>query len=388
MPDTDLLILGAGASGLLCALHAARLGRRVVVLDHGREPGAKVRIAGGGRANVTNTAVGPENYLSENPHFCASALARFGTAEAVDLVRSCGLTLEEREAGRLFLREPGAELVAALFRACTSLGVSFLLDREVKSACREGAGFRVETSAGPARAGRLAVALGGPAWAACGATDAGYALAKDFGLAVVAPRPGLVPLSMPRGWEFAALTGISLPVRIGCGRAAFSDQLLFTHRGLSGPAALQISSYWRPGQEISVDLLPGRDLEAELAAVTRSGLKVKNFLAGLLPARLPALLLGPEACELPVAGLGAARRREVAARVHAWRLTPAGTLGLARAEVTLGGVDTRAVSSRTMEASGVPGLFFCGEVLDVAGWLGGYNLHWAFASGAAAGSAP
>lgn len=381
-----VLILGGGAAGLLCAREAGRRGRRVTVVDKAPRLGAKIRIAGGGKANFTNRQVSAGHYLGHNPHFVRSCLARFGTAEAIGLVEGYGLGWEERDHGRLFLTVAADRLVAALEAECRGLGVEFRQGCEVFGVRQEShpsGGWTVDTSQGPLAGASLVLALGGPAWPACGATDTGLRLARSLGLAITEIRPGLAPLRLPAGWPYAALTGIAVAVGLGCGPVRFHDQLLFTHTGLSGPAALQISSHWRPGQELTIDLLPGEDVATWLEA-PRGGQKVRNLLSGRLPARLVDLRL-EDLADRPVAELSRQARREVVARLQDWRLTPAATGGLERAEVTVGGVDTRRVSSQTFAVEGLPRLHAVGEVLDVAGQLGGYNLHFAFASGLATG---
>lgn len=399
----DVLVLGAGASGLMCALEAARRGRRTAVADHAARVGRKLRLTGGGKCNFTNLDVSADNYLSGNPHFCKSALARFNQYAAMDLLATHGIAWEEREHGRLFCLGGAGEIAGLLTTLCKREGVEFLLERAVRGACRlsgqAGPGgrgktggqdrpdeaFRVATDQGDLAASSLVVATGGPAWPQAGATGIGLDIARSFGLAVVSPRPALVPLVMAGDWPLAGLAGLALPVTVRIGDKAFSDHLLFTHKGLSGPAALQASLYWRPGLELVIDFLPGAGLSEFLDGLPDRKVKLRNALARLFPARLAAALCGPGLGERSVAGLTHAEREAVLASVHAHTVTPQGTEGFTKAEVTAGGVDTRELSSKTMEAKNVPGLFFIGEVVDVTGWLGGYNLQWAWASGFAAG---
>jgi len=378
------IILGAGASGLFCALRAAGRGLRVAVVDHADKPARKVRISGGGMANFTNLYVSPANYLCANPHFVKSALARLSPWDVIDFFTGLGVTYEEREHGQLFTLTGAGHLAGILVDRCRRLGATLLTGRKIESVDGPGP-FRVVAGGETLEGDALVIALGGPSWPQAGATDLGFRLAHRFGLGLVSPRPGLVPLTLaPADRErFAPLAGNALPVTIECGRARFTDPLLFTHTGISGPAVLQISSYWRDGEPLSIDFLPhGR--AADLMEENRSSaLLLRTLLGRALPKRLVQTLLPEALAGAEVRRLDRRQVEEAAGLVHGLTLTPAGTGGYAKAEVTVGGVDTANISSKTFESTTVPGLHVIGEALDVTGHLGGFNLHWAFASGAA-----
>lgn len=386
--DWDVIVLGAGAAGLMAGIESARRGRRVLVLDHARAAGEKIRISGGGRCNFTNRTVAPERFLSQNPRFALSALARFTPADFVARVDRAGIAWHEKTLGQLFCDGSARQIVDMLLRDLAAAGGELRLGVGLR-AVRPG--FTVETDQGVLRAVSVVVATGGKSIPKMGATGIGYQIAEAFGLAVIDPRPGLVPLVFTDEARdgMAALAGLSVPARVGVegARALFDEGLLFTHRGLSGPSILQISSYWREGRAIEVDLAPGRDLAAELAAARGSlgAREVANVLD--LPERLARDIARRAAVGGKLAAQSRAALAALAEAGHRWRLVPAGTEGWRTAEVTLGGVDTRALDARTMQARSVPGLFFVGEVVDVTGWLGGYNFQWAWASGWAAGQA-
>jgi predicted Rossmann fold flavoprotein len=385
----DAIILGAGAAGMFCAIEAARRGRRVVVLDHAKAPGEKIRISGGGRCNFTNLHVAPDRFLSSNPRFAASALSRYTAADFVARVTKAGIAWHEKTLGQLFCDGSAREIVAMLVGDMAQAGAELRLGVQVSGVAQDGAGFVVATSAGEFRAPHVVVATGGKSIPKMGATGFGYQIAAQFGLPLVETRPGLVPLTFADGVVegLASLAGVSVPARVGCGRAVFEEGLLFTHRGLSGPSILQISSYWREGEEIVLDLLPGRDVGALLtqgrAAAPRQA--VQTWLSGLMPDRLARMLAAQVAGAGALGQLTRAQMAQVQTQVGGWRLRPVGSEGYRTAEVTLGGVDTRALDARSMEARHVKGLFFIGEVVDVTGWLGGYNFQWAWSSGWAAG---
>lgn len=381
----DVLVLGAGASGLMCALEAAKRGRRVAVLDHAAKTGRKLRLTGGGKCNFTNLDVSAANYVSANPHFCKSALARFDQYAAMELLSSHGMTWEEREHGRLFCLGSAGDVAGLLTTLCRRQGVDIMLDRTIQGVAREHGMFTIRTSRGEFLAPALVVATGSPAWPQVGATSLGLDIARSFGLAIVPVRPALAPLVMGKDWPLAGLAGISLPVTMRVADRAFNDHLLFTHEGLSGPAALQASLFWRPGLELCIDFLPDTRLADFLAGLPDRKVKLRNSLSRVLPARLAAALCGAGLGDRSVAGLSHAEHETILARVHAFSATPRAIEGFAKAEVAAGGVDTRELSSKTMQAAKVPGLYFIGEVLDVTGMLGGYNLQWAWASGFAAG---
>ncbi|MEG6548777.1 NAD(P)/FAD-dependent oxidoreductase [Desulfocurvibacter africanus] len=381
----DVLVLGAGASGLMCAMEAAKRGRRVAVLDHAGKAGRKLRLTGGGKCNFTNLDVSAANYVSANPHFCKSALARFDQYAAMEMLSSHGIAWEEREHGRLFCLGSAGEVAGLLTTLCHRQGVDILLDCTIREVDREQGLFRAATSQGVFLAPSLVVATGSPAWPQVGATRLGLEIARHFGLPVMPVRPALAPLVMAKDWPLAGLAGISLPATAQVADRSFSDHLLFTHEGLSGPAALQVSLFWRPGLEVSINFLPELQLMDFLASLPDRKVKLRNALSRVLPARLAAALCSAELGDKTVANLSRAEQETALASVHSFRVTPLSIEGFAKAEVAAGGVDTRELSSKTMEAAQMPGLYFIGEVLDVTGMLGGYNLQWAWASGFAAG---
>lgn len=386
MLQSHVVILGAGASGLACALFAARRGRSVTLLDHGPVAARKLRISGGGRCNFTHLEARAEDYLSENPHFARSALSRFSPWDAVGLFAELGLGYEEKNPGQLFCAEGAPALARALENACCDAGARLRLRTRILEARRHGNGYLVRTDQGDHACDSLVIALGGPSWPSAGASDLGFSLARAFGLRIVPPRPALAPfvLDAPGQRLCAPLAGVSLRARLRSGPEAVEDDLLFTHKGLSGPAALRLSLHWERGREILADLLPGLDLAAQLRSERRRKTLLRNHLAGLLPARLAAALLPPALADRPLCELSNADIDAVAERLLALPLRPTRTEGLAKAEVTAGGVDTRQISSKSMQADALPGLFVIGETLDVTGQLGGYNLHWAWASAHAA----
>ncbi len=388
----DAIILGAGAAGMMAAIEAGRRGRRVLVIDHARAAGEKIRISGGGRCNFTNLQIAPDRFLSQNPRFALSALKRFTQWDFIARIDAAGIAWHEKTLGQLFCDGPATQVIDMLLRDMDRAGVTLWLGCALGDVRQDGARFTVETARGLQTARAVVVATGGKSIPKMGATGFGYQVAERFGLPLVETRPALVPLTFADqelAW-MRPLAGLALPGRVACGRQGFEEAMLFTHRGLSGPAVLQISSYWREGAALSVDLLPGRDAVAELrAAKARQGkAALRTVLGRWLPERLARHLeetagqAGSMMAELPGAVLD-----QVAATLRDWRLTPVGSEGYRTAEVTLGGVDTRALDGRTMAALGVPGLFFVGEVVDVTGWLGGYNFQWAWASGWAAGQA-
>lgn len=357
----------------------------MVVLDHAAKTGRKLRLTGGGKCNFTNLDVSAANYVSENPHFCKSALARFDQYAAMELLSSHGIAWEEREHGRLFCLGSAGDVAGLLTTLCHRQGVDILLDCTIQGVARKHNSFSVRTSQGEFVASSLVLATGSQAWPQVGATSLGLDIARSFGMAIVPMRPALAPLIMGKDWPLAGLTGISLPVTVRIADRTFSDHLLFTHEGLSGPAALQASLFWHPGQEVSIDFLSQTPLSVFLAELPDRKVKLRNALSRVLPARLAAALCGEVLGDKAVANLSRAELEAVLASVHVFRATPLATEGFSKAEVAAGGVDTRELSSKTMQAAKVPGLYFIGEVLDVTGMLGGYNLQWAWASGFAAG---
>jgi len=388
--ECDVLVIGAGAAGLMTALTAGQRGRRVQVLDHANKVGKKILMSGGGRCNFTNTGTTPANFLSANPHFCKSALARFTPADFIEMVERHGVAYHEKELGQLFCDVSSKLIVKLLLDECHAAAAQVRSHCTVNTVERGSEGFRVETTQGRFHAASLVVATGGLSIPSLGATGFGYELARQFGHEVLPTRAGLVPLTLSGKHQerLQDLAGVALPVEARCNGMRFRNALLFTHRGVSGPAMLQISSYWQPGGDLRLDLLPGEDAEAWLREQKRlrGATELRNVLAERLPKRLAQRL-----CELwlpdkPVRQLDERELRAAAATLRDWPLVASGTEGYRTAEVTLGGVDTDAVSSATMESRRVPGLYFVGEVLDVTGWLGGYNFQWAWASGHAAGS--
>jgi len=387
---SDVIVIGAGAAGLMCAIVAARRGRSVVVLERGSRVGAKILISGGGRCNFTNLGAGPENYLSSNPDFCKSALARYQPHDFLTLVERHGIRWHEKKLGQLFCDRSSREIVDMLLRECEDAAVVIRTGVEVKAVRREEAsGYAVETAGETLFAPRLVVATGGLSLPKLGACDFAYRIAAQFGLRMVTPRAGLVPFTFGGAeLEFCrALSGISAPCVVRGGGAEFAEHFLFTHRGLSGPAMLQVSSYWKPGEEIALDLFPENGARVWLQENRGSGKRLDTLLATRLPERF-ATALASRLGELKALRAYSTVELDGLARgLSAWTLRPAGTEGYATAEVTVGGVDTRGLSSKTMEVREVPGLHFIGEAVDVTGWLGGYNFQWAWASGNACGQA-
>ena len=388
----DAVVVGAGAAGLHCAAIAGQRGVRVLLIDLADKVAEKIRISGGGRCNFTNRATTPANFLSANPHFCRSALARYTPADFIALLQRHRIAWHEKHKGQLFCDDSSEAVIAMLLRECAQGSVTRWQPCAVQAVRHGDGGFELDTDRGTVGAKQLVVATGGLSIPKIGATDFGYRLARQFGHAIVETRPALVPLTFdPVSWApFAALSGLSLEASIETGdgksRTRFLEDLLFTHRGLSGPAVLQISSFWHAGTKIRLDLAPGRDLNVELLRAKRdSRRRLGNELAELIPKRLAeAWLLGtPEFAERTLPEQRDRDLAQLAARLQHWELKPQATEGYRKAEVTAGGVDTRALSSQTMASQRVPGLHFIGEVVDVTGWLGGYNFQWAWASAAA-----
>ena len=385
MTEYDVIILGAGAAGLMCAISAGRRGRRVLVLDHAAEVGAKILISGGGRCNFTNIGTVPERFRSDNPHFCRSALGRFTPRDFVAMVERHGIAYHEKTLGQLFCDGSARAIVAMLLAECDAAGVMVRAGHRVTDLGRTDR-FRVETDHGDFHASSLVLATGGLSIPKLGATGFAHEAARRFGLRLAEVRPGLVPLTFSGELLelMRPLAGVSLECKAGVDRQRFREAMLFTHRGLSGPAILQISSYWREGP-ITLDLLPGVNAIGFLLERKRSRPKaeLRTVLAEVLPQRLAHALAGEASSRM--ADLTDRALQELGGRLSGWKVTPSGTEGFGRAEVTCGGVDTRDLSSRTMQANSVPGLFIVGEAVDVTGWLGGYNFQWAWASGRCAG---
>lgn len=387
----DVIVIGAGAAGMMCAAQAGRRGRRVMLIEHYPIIGEKIRISGGGRCNFTNIHSAAPNFLSQNPDFCRSALARYGPRDFIALVERHGIAWHEKKLGQLFCDDSALQIIAMLRAECERAAVEWRVPCSVEAVKREHDAFVVSTSRGAVRAASLVVATGGLTVPKIGATPLGYRIAEQFGVDVVAPRPALVPLALdPATLErYGDLSGVSIDAEVSCNGARFRENLLFTHRGLSGPAILQVSSYWKGGDLLHVDLLPGLDARAWLASERKTAAGVASLLAQRLPHRFAQQwsLQGGSGQQAagPVRSLGEKRLSEIAAALNDWPVLPSGTLGYNKAEVTLGGVDTRQLSSKTMEAERVPGLYFIGEVVDVTGHLGGHNFQWAWSSGFAAG---
>nr|WP_147819725.1 NAD(P)/FAD-dependent oxidoreductase [Salidesulfovibrio onnuriiensis] len=386
MQQYDAIILGAGASGLYCALHAARRGRSVAVLDHGPKVARKVRISGGGRCNFTNLECGAGHFLSENPHFCKSALARHTPWDVVAFFAEHGIGYEEKAAGQLFSDQGAGRVAGVLAEQCHRSGVAVLLEREIGSVSGTGP-FQVETNGESLEAPKLVLALGGRSWPQVGASDLGYRLARQFGLNVVKPRPGLVPLvlSGKEAERCNRLAGTALPVAVSTNGQTFTDDLLFTHKGISGPAVLQVSSYWQSNDPVLVDLMPGRRVEVLVEENRRSNALFRKVLQSCLPKRILPEFIPKSIGETPVSQLSNKQLQQAADALHRWEVIPSGTEGWKKAEVSCGGVDTAELSSKTLEVNKVPGLHVIGELLDVTGHLGGHNLQWAWASAHAVG---
>jgi predicted Rossmann fold flavoprotein len=390
MESFDVVIVGAGAAGLMCAMTAGNRGRRVLLLEHNDQAGAKILISGGGRCNFTNLEIAPERFLSANPHFCKSALSRYTQHDFIALVERHRIRYHEKTLGQLFCDGSAREILAMLLAECAAARVDLRTGHNVTGITRADR-FRIETDKGSFIAPALVLATGGLSIPKMGASAFAYEIARRFDLEVIEPRPGLVPLKVTaETLELCkTLTGVSVDAIASCGRDSFRENILFTHRGLSGPAILQISSYWREGDTLSLDLTPSLDIEKFLAdrKRTRPKAELKTVLAEVLPTRLAHALASDAASNLSIANVPDRSLSELAQRLKRWQLKPAGSEGWPKAEVTVCGIDTAALSSKTMEARAVPGLFAIGEAVDVTGWLGGYNFQWAWSSGWCAGNA-
>ena len=391
----DVLVIGGGAAGLMCALTAGRRGKRVLVVEHANRVGKKILMSGGGRCNFTNTGTTPGNYLSANPHYCKSALARYTPSDFIDLVDRHGIAWHEKELGQLFCDDSSKQIVKMLLDECEVAGVRIETGCSVEAVQHTDAGFRLRTTRGTVSAPSLVVACGGLSIPSMGASGFGYELARQFGHTVLPTRAGLVPLTLTGKHQehLQDLSGVALPVEASCNGQSFRNFMLITHRGVSGPSILQISSYWKPGDDLRLDLLPGQDALELLQRMQRErpAAELRTVLGDLLPKRFAQRL-----CEVwlpqlkpqrPMKQFNLPELKQVAGQLQEWPLIASGTEGYRTAEVTLGGMDTDELSSSTMQSKKVPGLYFIGEVVDVAGWLGGYNFQWAWASGHAAGSA-
>ncbi|MBU6318319.1 MAG: NAD(P)/FAD-dependent oxidoreductase [Alphaproteobacteria bacterium] len=386
---TDVLVIGAGAAGLMCAIEAGRRGRRVLVIDHNHAPAEKIRISGGGRCNFTNLHCRPDAFLSNNPQFCVSALRRFSQHDFIARLEARQIAYHEKTAGQLFCDGSAKQIIAMLLSDLHDAGADLKLGVIPGAIESTSDGFIVETASETVACSSLVIATGGKSIPKMGASGYAYDVALQFGLRLVSPRPGLVPFTVgpPALDALSALAGLSTRARVTAGEKSFEEGLLFTHRGLSGPAVLQASSYWKETSDVFIDLAPGRDVLADLkfARQERPKASLTSGLSDMLPRRLALHLAETTAGDLRLADLSDLKLRRVAEAVQAWRLRPSGTEGWRTAEVTVGGVDTRDLSSQTLEAKGRKGLFFIGECVDVTGWLGGYNFQWAWSSGWAAG---
>jgi predicted Rossmann fold flavoprotein len=388
----DVVVIGAGAAGMMCAIEAGKRGRSVLIIDHSPSAGDKIRISGGGRCNFTNTNTAPKNFLSQNPRFCISALSRYTQHDFIKLVESYGIAYHEKTLGQLFCDGSAKQIIEMLVAEMRRNGVEMRLGTAVKRVeHRVDGGFRIAMASGDVVCRSLVIASGGKSIPKMGATGFGYEIAEQFGLKLVETRPGLVPLTFDPAMleRLAPLSGIAVDAVAKHGKTSFAEAMLFTHRGLSGPAILQISSYWREGDEITLEMLPGTDVFAALKAAKadRGKQALGTVLATLLPKRLAQLIAEEEKGPGNLADLSDKALRRIEAAINAWRVKPLGSEGYRTAEVTLGGVDTNELDSKTMEAKHVPGLYFIGEVVDVTGWLGGYNFQWAWSSGWVAGQA-
>ncbi|WP_312242938.1 NAD(P)/FAD-dependent oxidoreductase [Pantoea sp.] len=386
MEKFDVIIIGAGAAGLFCAAQAGQRGRRVLLLDNGKKPGRKILMSGGGRCNFTNLYTEPAAYLSNNPHFCKSALARYTQWDFIDLVNRYGIAYHEKTLGQLFCDDSAQQIVDLLMAECDKGNVTLRLRSEVLGVTRDETGYTLQLNGAQATAEKLVIASGGLSMPGLGASPFGYKIAEQFGLKVYPTRAALVPFTLhkPLLEQLQTLSGVALPATIEAQDGTlFKEAMLFTHRGLSGPAVLQISSYWQQGEFITVNLSPATALDdfINVQRQAHPNLSLKNSLAKILPKRLVEVLQAlNQIPELSLKQLNGKQQAELVERLHRWRIQPNGTEGYRTAEVTLGGVDTTQLSSKTMEARDVPGLYFIGEVVDVTGWLGGYNFQWAWSS--------
>jgi predicted Rossmann fold flavoprotein len=389
----DVIVIGAGAAGMMCAIEAGKRGRSVLLLDHASKLAEKIRISGGGRCNFTNRHTRPENFLSHNPHFCRSALARFTPQDFIALVEKHRIPYHEKKLGQLFCDGSSQQIIDLLRRECDAAAVTWQMPCRVSNVSRANAGsgrYLLETDRGTLSAETLVVATGGLSIPQIGASSFGYRIAEQFNLSVTPVQPALVPLifAPEQLAGFSTLSGISIDAAVSCDGGRFRENLLITHRGLSGPAILQISSYWRPGMPVHIDLLPDIDVASWLLDHRHGSARLSGLLTQHLPRRFAEAwtqaIIG-ERSELPMNCYSHKDLEQIAAQLHNWKVTPDGTAGYKKAEVTLGGIDTRELSSKTMEARKVPGLYFIGEVIDVTGHLGGFNFQWAWASGYAAG---
>ncbi len=384
--EKDVVVIGGGAAGLFCAIEAGKRGRKVVVLEHADRIGKKIAISGGGRCNFTNTNTRPDNFLSANPHFCKSALARYTPADFVSLVESHGIAYHEKKLGQLFCDDSSGRIIDMLLAECSDAAVEIVCQSTVRNVTKTDH-FEVQTDKEKFLSQSLVIATGGLSIPPLGATDLGYRLATQFGLAIEQTRPGLVPFTLAREQlnKLTPLSGVSTPAEVSCRGKLFRENILVTHRGLSGPAILQISSYWQPGLLVTIDLLPDGDALELLQQPESKEIGLANLLAQFLPRRFAQAWCALNFTSLPIKQYTPSQLAAIADKLKRWQVSPTGTEGYKKAEVTAGGVSTAELSSQTMEAKKVPGLYFIGEVVDVTGELGGYNFQWAWASGYVAG---
>ena len=388
MRSTDVVIIGAGAAGLMCAMTAAARGREVLLIEHSNKAGKKILMSGGGRCNFTNMYTDPANFSSQNPHFCKSALARYSPWDFIAMVDKHGVPYHEKKLGQLFCDNKSKDILEMLLRECQQAGVVMHLNTSVRQIAKTTAGYELSTDIGPISSPSLVIATGGLSIPTLGATGFGYEIARQFGHNVLATRAGLVPFTITGQLKelCTELTGTSAACAVSCNDQSFRENILFTHRGLSGPAILQISSFWNHGDAVSINLLPDHDalewLQGQQSA--RPDSELKTLLGHVFTKKMAALLAHTWFASKPMKQYTPSELRDIADKLGAWHVVPAGTEGYRTAEVTLGGVDTREVSSKTMESLKSPGLYFVGEVLDVSGHLGGFNFQWAWASGHAA----
>lgn len=383
----DVVIIGAGAAGLMCSIEAGKRGRSVLLIDHSERPGSKVLVSGGGQCNFTNTCIEHKNYISSNPHFCRSALARFRPEDFIALMHRYGIGYYEKESGQLFCKDGSRAILSMLRKECSNAKAKIMMKSSVAKIRRDNHLFSVATNNGTFLSDSLVVATGGLSYAALGASDKGFKIARQFGLNVVPVRPALVPFTFNQGDRhiFSSLSGVSFRGEVRYRDYRFKGDILFTNRGLSGPAVLQISSYWEKGGRVDIDLLPDIDIHEVFTAKRHSRIELKNLLSFFMPKNLSRIWCERFVISKPLNTCTNQELKVIARKIHNWEIVPGGTEGYGTAEVTAGGVNTNELSSKTMESRKVPGLYFIGEVVDVTGHLGGYNLHWAWASGYAAG---
>lgn len=387
MSETDIVVIGGGAAGLFCAIEAGKRGRKVVVLEHAERIGKKIAISGGGRCNFTNLNTSADNFISDNPHFCKSALARYTPLDFVSLVKKHNIPYHEKKLGQLFCDGSSRGIIEMLLTEASEVGVEVRCGSLVRDVDKKKEHFEVETNNGTITSQSLVVATGGLSIPPLGATDFGYGLARQFGLTIREPWPALVPFTLSRETlrELSPLSGVSIDASVSCQGAQFRENILITHRGLSGPAILQISSYWRPGLSLTINLLPDYDALKLLREQENKELTLANFLSQFLPRRFALAWCALNFPSQPLKRYAPGQMADIAQKLNYWEIIPAGTEGYKKAEVTAGGVSTVGLSSQTMAVKSVPGLYFIGEVVDVTGQLGGYNFQWAWASGYAAG---